>query len=195
MGDRIPAGAHPVELNLRVASPHWVNPREAHVFVNGVEVARKAIQSGFPSLPTEQSLHFKLPAQKVDGWLVCVIIGDGVNHPAWRTEQNYTFAATNPVYLDADGDGRFDSPRKTALKLLDKAGPAREAQWTMALSQPDGIAVQMITEMRFRTPEGEWPAFDKELLARTRNRPVFAEYLRYAPRPRLEEKEKKTASK
>ena len=58
---------------------------------------------------------------------MCVVTGPPVTKPYWRTMNAYTLAATNPVYLDADGDGTYRSPRESAQALIDRVGtdPAR----------------------------------------------------------------------
>ncbi|MDA7916168.1 CehA/McbA family metallohydrolase [Verrucomicrobia bacterium] len=184
-GDTIVLKEEAIVVDLRVASPSWVNPKTAYLVLNGVIVAEKEITSGFPSAPTDLQINFNHAAPKHDAWMVCVIVGDGVKHPAWATEENYTYAATNPIYLNVDGNSRYDSPRKTALHLLDEAGEVTDAQWNLAVSQEDGIAIQMIAEMRHRTGEKGHGAFDKRVVKLSATRPAFAEYLRYLPKAKV----------
>ena len=120
MGDTVTLGGRAVEADLRVAAPSWVTPKRALVFLNGVAVAEHTVPTT-KGKPTDTQLRFNLPALEHDAWLVCVVLGDGVTHPAWTTKQPYTFAATNPVYLDADSDGAYRSPAATAEALLTAA--------------------------------------------------------------------------
>ncbi|MDW8310296.1 MAG: CehA/McbA family metallohydrolase, partial [Verrucomicrobiales bacterium] len=111
-----------VRVRLRVAAPSWVTPRMAMVFLNGREVARKPVLTRAPKQPTDARVEFRLPRPKNDAYLVCVVVGDGVNHPAWRIQEKYTQAVTNPVFLDGDGDGHYSSPHAQALATLARAG-------------------------------------------------------------------------
>ncbi len=181
-GDTITGGER-LSVNLRVAAPSWVNPKKAYLFLNGVIVDEKEVTSGFPKKPTDQQIVFDRPMPERDAWMVCVIIGDDVKHPAWRTSHPYTFAATNPVYLNVDGSAKYDAPRKTAVALLEKA-QGDKGQWERVLAEEDGIMVQMISEMRHRTEDPDKAAFDDRVRGLVEKRPVLQEFLRYLPKPK-----------
>lgn len=180
MGETVKPFGRAVEADLRIAAPSWVTPKRAIVFLNGVAVAEQTVSTA-KGKPTDTRLHFKLPAPTHDAWLVCVVLGDGVSHPAWATKQPYTFAATNPVYLDADGDGAYHSPAATAEDLLEQAKGRSEDTFEIALKQEDGIAVQMIAELRARANDAEQAALDERIGEASRNRAVLKEFLRYLP--------------
>jgi hypothetical protein len=181
MGDTLKPEGRAVEADLRVAAPSWVTPKRAIIFLNGVAVAEQIVPTT-KGKPTDTQLRFKLPAPAHDAWLVCVIIGDGVTHPSWATKAKYTFAATNPIYLDADGDGAWRSPAATAKILLNQP-PTADFQGAlhMALKQEDGIAVQMIAELRTQTSEAERATFDEKVRKASAKRAVLKEFLRYLP--------------
>ena len=105
-----------------------------------------------------------------------------MTHPSWATKAKYTFAATNPIYLDADGDGAWRSPAATAKILLNQP-PTADFQGAlhMALKQEDGIAVQMIAELRTQTSEAERATFDEKVRKASAKRAVLKEFLRYLP--------------
>ena len=70
--------------------------------------------------PTDVTLD--LPVQLAsmrDAWLVCVVLGDGIGGPWFPLLNDYTLAATNPVFLDVDGDGAYSNPRVTAQAMLE----------------------------------------------------------------------------
>lgn len=180
MGDTVQLGGKAVEANLRVAAPSWVTPKRAIIFLNGVAVAEQPVPTTSGE-PTDTRLRFKLSAPEHDAWLVCVVLGDGVSHPAWATKQPYTFAATNPVYLDADNDGAYRSPAATAEALLKATTQRGEDAFHAALTQNDGIAVQMIAELRARSSAAEQAALDKRIRKASEKRAVLKEFLRYLP--------------
>ena len=51
----------------------------------------------------------------------------------------------------------------------------------MALKQEDGIAVQMIAELRTQTSEAERATFDEKVRKASAKRAVLKEFLRYLP--------------
>jgi hypothetical protein len=126
-GDVAPQPGASVPLELRVAAPSWIHPREARVFVDGVVAAQVPVPDG-EGRPVNVRLPLEVPlTARDDAWLVCVVLGDAVEGAWWPTLNPYTFAATNPVWLDVDGDGRYTAPRDTAatrLAELRQAGPA-----------------------------------------------------------------------
>jgi hypothetical protein len=127
-GDVAPQPGDAVDLVLRVAAPGWMRAREARVLIDGVVVARAALPD-----PEGRPMDLRLPlmvplAARHDAWLVCVVVGDGVEGAFWRTMNPWTIAVTNPVWLDVDGDGRWESPRETAGRwLAEWRGVAPEA--------------------------------------------------------------------
>ena len=67
-----------------------------------------------------------------DFWIVAVATGPGVTAPFWAIPRPYqpsskkwtprVVGVTNPVYVDADGDGKYTSPRGYAKKLVARHG-------------------------------------------------------------------------
>ncbi len=143
MGDIARVNGSEVNVRLRVASPSWLHPEKVLIYLNGAVVAERTI-TGQTGKPFNQFVSFTLPAPKHDAHLVCVVFGPGIKEPYWRTDRDYTMAATNPVFLDADGDGKYRSPRETAQILLSQTAKNLDAQWRAANAADDGIGVQML---------------------------------------------------
>lgn len=91
-------------IELRVRAPSWVTPRKARLFVEGDLLAEQDVPHS-SGAPTDVALRFELPFPTHDTWVVCVVTGDNVDGPYWPLLNPYTLAATNPVFLDVDGDG------------------------------------------------------------------------------------------
>lgn len=179
MGDLIPARTGNVHLRLRVAAPSWVTPRRALIFVNGRQVAEKPVRAGSPRRPTNEFIDFLLNVPQHDAHLVCVVLGDGVPHPSWPTSDKYTLAATNPVFLDADGDGKYSSPREQAVAKLTRAGISTDHQWEALAEADDVIAVQMLSLMREHWPESEQKTLETRMREAAASRPLIRDYLEY----------------
>jgi hypothetical protein len=176
MGDLVPVKKGKIEVQLRVASSSWIKPRRAILFVNGQQVAEMAVPCS-ESKPTDARLKFTLAAPRHDAYLVCVVLGEGVSGPWWKTAGDFTLAATNPIYLDVDRDGHYSNPRATAGKLLATAGPSAELQWQAMQDADDGIVVQMASLLRAGTDAGQRPAIDQRVRDWAKKRPAIQAYL------------------
>ena len=72
----------------------------------------------------------RFPKPKADAWYVLVAEAPGVTNAYWSIARPYQpsspewkptmLGATNPIYLDADQDGKYLSPRKSAERLNDQ---------------------------------------------------------------------------
>jgi hypothetical protein len=118
MGDTAqPARAgEPLKVALRVQAPSWIRAREVQLFVNGVEREKRAF-SAAQGKPTDERFEFVLAAPPHDAWIVCVATGDAAQGLHWPQTNPYTLAATNPVFVDVDGDG-WTSPADSARAWL-----------------------------------------------------------------------------
>lgn len=145
MGQLVPVGGSDVKVSLRVAAPSWVQPRRAQVFANGQLMAEQTLEP-VAGQAMNQRLEFSFPAPRHDAHLVCVVMGDPVTEKCWATQQPYTIASSNPIYLDSNNDGRYQSPRETALALVLKTRDF-DAQWQEVLQADDGVAVQMLSRI------------------------------------------------
>jgi hypothetical protein len=171
-----------LKVRLRVASPSWVVPRRAMLFLNGQVIAEKEVPRR-GGRPTDTWIDFAVDRPHHDGYLVAVVLGDGAFNPGWKTKAKYTLAATNPVYLDTDGDGRYSSPRETARRALSAAGSEPGNQWAAVAKADEVIAVQMASLMRARTPASGLPAFDQLLAQSASKRPLLQEFVKEATTP------------
>lgn len=106
-----------IDVRLRIGAPSWVRPRRAMVFVNGIAAAERELHGRDGPFDERLELALDWPYRH-DAWVVCVVLGDAVTGPYWRTLAPYTLAATNPVFLDGDGDGAYASPRASATERL-----------------------------------------------------------------------------
>jgi len=165
LGDlaRLPAREGGARAVVRLRAPDWVRPRSARLFANGVEIARRAVPRA--DGPTDVELDFPLRLER-DAHVVAAVLGDPVEEPFWHALNNgYTFAATNPVFVDIDGDGRCDDPHRQAAALLaaHAAEPAAIAEDT---SVDDPTLVQVVRLAREAVAGGALPAERERALVR-----------------------------
>lgn len=178
-GDLVPVKGGEVHVKFHVAGASWSRPQRAILFLNGVAVAEQAIkkQNG---VPLNQDLEFTIPAPKFDAHLVCVALGDRITEPFWPMGEHHTLAANNPVFLDADNDGVYRSPRKTAEMILAKEENNLDAQWSTLKQAGDGVASQMLSVIYQDADSATKNALRKRLKQNATTRPMFGKFLELA---------------
>jgi hypothetical protein len=176
MGQVAPMDGSPIKVQLRVAAPSWVKPQRALVFLNGSLVGEQTVKV-INGKATDQVLEFSIPAPRHDAYVVCVVLGEPVKAPCWETLDPYTMAASNPIYLDADNDGRYRSPRETARMILEKT-PGLDDQWKAVVELDDGTAVQML-DLVFKSSDAKSRETLREKLeASVSGRKIYEEFLK-----------------
>ena len=130
VGDIALRGERGVTAVVTVLGPTWVRPDRVELFANGVRVAEQKLAPGRGV--TQSRVAFKLPRLKHDVHLVAIASGPGVTAPFWETPRPYqpssknfvprVLGATNPVWVDADGDGKFTAARGYAELLVKRHG-------------------------------------------------------------------------
>jgi hypothetical protein len=74
---------------------------------------------------------------------------------------DFTLAVTNPIFIDADRDGKYTNPHDTAVGLLEKIQPLTLAAVEKSLEKlHPAIAVQVLSESKLRLPANDVPAVD-----------------------------------
>jgi len=136
------AGASELALSLRVASASWIHPAQAVVFVDGTPVTTLEIPA--QDAPTDVRLERGIAVPPHDAWLVCVVTGPGVGGRFWPQVNDYTLAATNPIWIDVDGDGRCSSPREIARARLAAAGDGPQALERALQSCDEAVALHVL---------------------------------------------------
>ena len=122
-------------------------------------------ENGRPKLafPFEMEKHagkpfaFKarFPKPKADAWYVLVAELPGVTNAYWSVARPYQpsspewkpamLGATNPIYLDANGDKLYSSPRQTAVALHESYASPHDL--IPALSQYDWAISTQVAEL------------------------------------------------
>jgi len=171
-----------VQVNLRVAAADWVKPRRALVYLNGLRVAEKQLEPK-PGKPFEQRLELSVPVPKHDAYLVCAVFGDGITEPFWKTLGRFTAAVTNPLYLDSDGDGKYESPRETARQILASADSTLPAVWETVEKSDDALAGQMLGLLYLERDPEFVRHLDAQVRAAAAHRKLYQTFLETMPTP------------
>jgi hypothetical protein len=110
-----------VHVRVEVLGPSWVRAEKVELFANGAKIREATIEptrSSVGGLKGEIRWTVSRPAK--DTHLVVIATGPPVTAPFWAMSRPYqptsrkwlgrAVGASNPVWLDADGDGRFTPP-------------------------------------------------------------------------------------
>jgi hypothetical protein len=158
-----PNGDGMIDVKFHVACPSWGKAKKAVAYLNGVQVGEQELNMK-PRYPLSTNVTFKIPAPRHDAYLVCVAYGDGIKDPSWKTMADFTLAVTNPIFIDADRDGKYSSPRDSALTILREIEPLSVSGIEKSLGKVDStIGIQILSEARLRLPAENLAALDELL--------------------------------
>ena len=114
---------------IQVLGPRWVDATRVVLYGNGLPIWESEVESA-PNAITKADLKVELPKFTHDIHLVAIANGPGVTKPFWEIPRPYqhkskeyvsrVIGATNPIWLDFDGDGKYTSPRGYAERLVEK---------------------------------------------------------------------------
>ncbi|MBW2264214.1 MAG: hypothetical protein JRG91_19790, partial [Deltaproteobacteria bacterium] len=117
-GDVLDAPSGTADIDVMVQAPEWMSADRLRVFVSGVETDTITLDSSTAD-PGNPAIRFQDTITVVtdggDGWVVFEAEGDTPMDPVVMGVN--PFGVTNPIYLDADGDGAFTPPR--SLPVVD----------------------------------------------------------------------------
>jgi hypothetical protein len=127
-GDSCSVSDGKVDIRVRVQSAPWVSLNEVRIIING---ERKLI---FPVKPERQeSLKFDeniVLRLDRDSTIIAEVLGKKSLYPVLQAKARdgllenavVPYALTNPVFVDVDGNARFDPPRTEKIELVEISG-------------------------------------------------------------------------
>lgn len=150
IGDLALRGQRGVTAVVTVLGPAWVQADKVELFANGVKLAEQKLA---PTPGTMKArVAFKLPRFKHDFHLVAIASGPGVTAPFWETPRPYqpsskvltprVLGATNPVWVDGDGDGKFTSAHGYAEQLVKRHGTVAAKLFPALAAYDEAVAAQ-----------------------------------------------------
>jgi hypothetical protein len=107
-GDMVASEGGRVQVEVEVLAASWIDTDTVEIWANGEMVAEGALAAGGKG-PGRGRLGVRLPVPR-DTWIVAVVRGDEPLAEVLPWTKLVPFAFTNPVFVDADGDGRFTAP-------------------------------------------------------------------------------------
>ena len=120
-------GATTVTVDATVDAPAWIDVDQVRVFVNGQPAKTFAVSQGTRPLFHQR---FTLPVPAGDGWITLAASGSNPLPTGLIGDHELgmvlPFVVTNPVFLDADGDGSY--PRRSPTPTPVRSRPSR-SRW------------------------------------------------------------------
>ncbi|TAJ17841.1 MAG: hypothetical protein EPO68_08800, partial [Planctomycetota bacterium] len=110
-------------VNVRVSAATWIDVDRMHVAVDGDLVETVGVaRAGLPlRLDWSRELAAYAPEHGGDFWIAFLVEGDDPLDPIVVDQEQPArpIAIVNPLFVDADGDGKWTPPWETAKKLVD----------------------------------------------------------------------------
>jgi hypothetical protein len=120
VGDLATGVGKQIKVQSEVWRPSWVSADHIELFANGRRIAEQTIPSAAHA--GKYRAAWAIPNPGKDFHLVAIATGPGVRSPHWAIPRPYqasspvwnprVFGATNPIWVDADGDGKFTPLRQ-----------------------------------------------------------------------------------
>jgi hypothetical protein len=135
-----------ITVSVQVLAPPWTGATNVTLFANGVKLKEQTLR-GMSEMTT-----WIIPRPAHDVHLVAIATGPGVTAPYWAIPRPYqpasqdwtgrVIASTNPIWLDADGDGQFTAARGYARRLVQEHGAASPGLITALGQYDEAVAAQ-----------------------------------------------------
>jgi hypothetical protein len=176
-----------VQVRVRVLGPSWTQADKVELYANGIPIRSEAIAP--PKRGGEKAAFaWTIPKPRYDVHLVAVATGPGVREPYWnipfpyqptdRLRNPQVLGLSNPVYLDADGDGHYTSPRGVAQMVLTKNGTDPEKLLPALAEYDEAVVTQVAALCEAQVVEIRGAAFQELLLKAAEHvQRGFANYL------------------
>jgi len=108
LGELAPAAGGQAMAQVQVQAPDWMALAEARIVRNG-ELVWSLSAADWTGASGGVRLDLEVPlAVEADAWVALEVTGQG---SLWPIDGDTPYALTNPIYLDADGDGAWTPPR------------------------------------------------------------------------------------
>jgi len=128
MGDVATGKNDRIKVNVQVLGPSWARADLANLYANGHLIRTQAIKPG--AAIEKANLTWNIPRPTHDVHLIAMATGPGITEPFWESPRPYqptskkhdprVQGATNPIFIDGDGDGKYTPPRIQAERLFSK---------------------------------------------------------------------------
>jgi hypothetical protein len=172
VGDLATGFPSSAQVHVQVRGPAWTAADRLELFVNGIKVRAERLNP--TAAPQKAEFRWPLPPLARDYHLIAIATGPGVTAPYWEFPRSYqpsspvhnprVLGATNPIWVDADGDGKFTSAYEYARELTART-PDLKGLLAALAAYDESVAVQAASLVHARGLNLE-PAYVAGLVSR-----------------------------
>jgi hypothetical protein len=155
VGDLATGLGEQVKVEAVISGPAWVKADRIELFANGRLIREQALKDDHRA-GEKARVTWELPKPAHDVHLVAIATGPGVTEPFWEIPRPYqatsktltsrVIGSTNPIWIDADDDGKFQSAFAIAQALVEKLG-GDQARLREALKKHDEAVVIQVESL------------------------------------------------
>ncbi len=132
-GDTLTATNRKVDVSVKVWSAPWIAVDEVRLIVNGERRIILPVYTQKESIQKLKELPLGLTLER-DSYLIVEVLGKESLYPVLQSasrsglSRNATlpYALTNPVFVDVDGNGKFDPPLPEKIKTVPDTGAPKK---------------------------------------------------------------------
>ena len=157
-------------VEVDVQSPSWLPFDRVMLFANGSLIRSRGIGLGTSKQPdglarNERRITWRLSKLKNDTHLIAMATGPGNIGPSWPIPRPYqgngerfiprVAGATNPIWIDSDGDGKFSAAREIGERLWNQSGK-RVSQVLERLVDYDSRVMIQVADLALQSGTPFW---------------------------------------
>lgn len=153
-----------MEVQAVVSGPAWAKADRIELYANGILIQEQIFEDDHHA-GEKARVTWKIPRPPHDVHLVAIATGPGVSEPFWETPRPYqpsskalnprAIGSTNPIWIDANGDGCFQSAHAIARDLVQKSAGNRETLRESLKKHDEAVVIQ--AESILTTPDPPTP--------------------------------------
>jgi hypothetical protein len=156
VGDLATGLADKVKVEATVYGPAWVQADHVALYANGIQIREQKLQDEHRA-GEKARVVWEIPKPAHDVHLVVIATGPGVTAPYWEIPRPYqpssksfvprVVGSTNPIWVDADGDGKFEPALAIARQLIQEHGADRAALRVVLQRFDEAVKIQVDAEL------------------------------------------------
>jgi hypothetical protein len=157
VGDTATGLGENIKVEVTVFGPSWVRADHLELYANGRVIREQDLVDNHRA-GEKARVVWQIPKPAHDVHLVAIATGPGVKAPYWETPRPYqpsskrfeprVVGSTNPIWVDADGDGKFDSAFALAHRLIEKHGRDRAKLREALKTCDESVSIQVEAILR-----------------------------------------------
>lgn len=145
-----------IKVEATVFGPAWVQSDHVALYANGQLIREQKLLDDHRA-GEKARIVWQIPRPAHDVHLVVIATGPGVTAPYWESPRPYqpssksfvprVIGSTNPIWVDADGDGKFEPALAIARRLIQQHGADRAKLRDVLRSFDEAVRIQIDAEL------------------------------------------------